>query len=115
MIKRITAIIKTENMDAATSFYGDIFGMDVVMDIGWVMTMEAQNNGPIQITFASHSGSGAPDNDVSIEVDDFDAVLNRIKTTGHEIIYGPVNEPWGVRRFFVRDPLGKVLNVMTHI
>jgi hypothetical protein len=24
------------------------------------------------------------------------------------------DEPWGVRRFFVRDPSGKVLNILSH-
>ena len=33
---------------------------------------------------------------------------------GHEVIYGPVDEPWGVRRFFVRDPDGVVISVLAH-
>jgi hypothetical protein len=24
------------------------------------------------------------------------------------------DEPWGVRRFFVREPNGKVLNILSH-
>ena len=28
--------------------------------------------------------------------------------------YGPVDEPWGVRRFFVRGPDGVVLSVLAH-
>ncbi len=28
---------------------------------------------------------------------------------------GFTEEPWGVRRFFVRDPDGKVVNVMSHL
>jgi hypothetical protein len=41
----------------------------------------------------------APTPDLSIDVDDLHAALARIA-----IEYGPVAEPWGVRRFFVRDP-----------
>jgi predicted enzyme related to lactoylglutathione lyase len=33
---------------------------------------------------------------------------------GHEVIYGPVDEPLGVRRFFVRDPQGVVISVLAH-
>jgi uncharacterized glyoxalase superfamily protein PhnB len=33
---------------------------------------------------------------------------------GHDVIYGPVDEPWGVRRFFVRDPNGVVISVLAH-
>ena len=28
--------------------------------------------------------------------------------------YGPVNEPWGVRRLFLRDPAGHLINVLEH-
>jgi hypothetical protein len=31
-----------------------------------------------------------------------------------EIEYGPVDEHWGVRRFFVRDPFGKLVNILVH-
>ena len=31
------------------------------------------------------------------------------------IEYGPVEEPWGVRRFYVRDPFGKLVNILVHI
>jgi len=30
------------------------------------------------------------------------------------VVYGPVDEPWGVRRFFVRDPDGVVISVLAH-
>ena len=34
---------------------------------------------------------------------------------GAEIAYALTLEPWGVRRFFVRDPDGQVINVLSHI
>lgn len=115
MIKRITAIIQTEDMRAAKAFYGEIFDMDVAMNLGWVMTMTTAKQGPLQLTFASDSGPDAPKNDLSIEVDDLDVVLARVRAAGYPIEYGPADEPWGVRRFFVRDPFGKMLNIMAHI
>jgi hypothetical protein len=27
---------------------------------------------------------------------------------------GPATEPWGVRRFYVRDPFGKLINILQH-
>jgi catechol 2,3-dioxygenase-like lactoylglutathione lyase family enzyme len=68
----------------------------------------------VQITFAANGGSGAPTPDLSIEVDDLDAALSRVEAAGIPIEYGPVNEPWGVRRFFVRDPFGKLVNILAH-
>jgi predicted enzyme related to lactoylglutathione lyase len=52
--------------------------------------------------------------DISIEVDDVDEVHQRAVTGGHRIVYGPADEPWGVRRFYIRDPTGKLLNILSH-
>ena len=43
-----------------------------------------------------------------------DAAHAEATRAGHEVIYGPVDEPWGVRRFFVRDPHGVVISVLAH-
>ena len=52
--------------------------------------------------------------DLSIEVDDLDTVLQRVNAKNIQIEYGPVSEPWGVRRFYIRDPFGKLINVLQH-
>ena len=43
-----------------------------------------------------------------------DAAHAQAVEAGHEVIYGPVDEPWGVRRFFVRDPHGVLISVLAH-
>ncbi|RAJ64893.1 hypothetical protein K388_02090 [Streptomyces sp. KhCrAH-43] len=58
--------------------------------------------------------TGPVDPDPSVEVADVDAVHAAPVREGAEIAYGPHDEEWGVRRFFVRDPNGKVVNVLTH-
>src|SRR5262249_25095925 len=60
-----------------------------------------------QVSVATEGGSGTPVPDISIEVDDLDEVERRFE-------YGPTNEPWGVRRFYVRDPLGRLINILRH-
>jgi catechol 2,3-dioxygenase-like lactoylglutathione lyase family enzyme len=52
--------------------------------------------------------------DISIEVDNLDEIYERVRAGGFSVEYGPVNEPWGVRRFYVRDPFGRLLNILTH-
>jgi uncharacterized glyoxalase superfamily protein PhnB len=49
-----------------------------------------------------------------VEVDDVDAVHARAVSLGLEIVYPLVDEPWGVRRFYVRDPFGNVVNILAH-
>lgn len=114
-VKRIIANIEAPQPDVACAFYGGVLGLEVVMDHGWIMTFAATPAviAP-QISIASEGGSGTPVPDLSIEVDDLDDVLGRAKAAGHAIEYGPQQEPWGVRRFYVRDPFGNLVNVLTH-
>ena len=115
-VKRIVANIASPRVDAAKAFYGDILGMAVAMDLGWVLTFAAQGGGgaPPQISVASEGGSGTPVPDLSIEVDDLDEVHRRVLTTGLPVEYGPASEPWGVTRFHVRDPFGRLVNILAH-
>lgn len=114
MPNRIVADLKTDDPAALAAFYGAIFGLKVAMDQGFIVTLAGQGQQPIQLSFASDGGSGTEVPALSIEVDDLDACLTRARTAGAEIAYGPVEEPWGVRRFFLRDPDGRLINVLTH-
>ena len=114
-VKRIVANIATGDMCAAQGFYGDILGMELVMDHGWIVTYAGFGDAVPQVSLASEGGSGTPVPDLSIEVDDLDAVLARIAAADIPIVYGPADEPWGVRRFYVRDPFGRLLNILVHI
>jgi catechol 2,3-dioxygenase-like lactoylglutathione lyase family enzyme len=113
-VKRIVADIATLDVAAAKRFYHDVLGLDLLMDLEWIATYGSTEVMAVQISFASQGGSGAPTPDLSIEVDDLDAALERMKRAGFSIEYGPANEPWGVRRFFVRDPFRKLVNILEH-
>ncbi len=68
----------------------------------------------VQVGFGTEGGSGTPVPDLSIEVDNLDEALTRFKKAGIPIEYGPASEPWGVRRFYVRDPFGRLVNILQH-
>ncbi|KWE44253.1 glyoxalase [Burkholderia ubonensis] len=113
-VKRIVANIDTQSIDDARRFYQRIFGLDLLMDHGWIATYGNAEQMSVQISFASQGGAGTPTPDLSIEVDDLDEALARVRAAGIPVEYGPADEPWGVRRFFVRDPFGKLVNVLAH-
>jgi catechol 2,3-dioxygenase-like lactoylglutathione lyase family enzyme len=113
-VRRIVANVAAERIDAAKAFYGDVLGMNVVMDLGWITTFAADGSVAPQISVATEGGSGTPVPDLSIEVDDLTEVHQRMQTAGFRIEYGPVTEPWGVTRFYVRDPFGRLVNVLAH-
>ncbi|RQU39254.1 glyoxalase [Burkholderia cenocepacia] len=113
-VKRIVANVDTRSLDDAKRFYQRIFGLDLLMDHGWIATYGNAERMDVQISFASQGGSGTPTPDLSIEVDDVDEALARVRAAGISVEYGPADEPWGVRRFYVRDPFGKLVNVLAH-
>ncbi|MBB5664261.1 VOC family protein [Rhizobium leguminosarum] len=113
-VLRIVANIQAPDITLARRFYQDILGLDVVMDHGWITTFGATRPMNVQLSIASEGGSGTPVPDLSIEVDNLDAVFEAMSAAGFPIEYGPADEPWGVRRFYVRDPLGKLVNILVH-
>ncbi|HEX3506356.1 MAG TPA: VOC family protein [Xanthobacteraceae bacterium] len=113
-VKRIVTNIGANNVAAAKAFYGDVLEMDVAMDMGWIVTFAADAAAAPQLSVATEGGSGTVVPDISVEVDDFDAVYRRVCAGGFAVEYGPVTEPWGVKRFYVRDPFGRLVNILTH-
>ena len=113
-VKRIVTNVETQNPATAKRFYQDVLGLELLMDLDWIATYGSRQKMNIQISFMSQGGSRTPTPDLSIEVDDVDTVFERMRASGFTIEYGPVDEPWGVRRFYVRDPFGKLVNVLAH-
>lgn len=114
-VRRIVANIAASSLTDVRAFYGDLFELDTLMDLAWVITLGSGETAATQLNILSEGGSGAPVPDLSIEVDDVDAVYARAKEIGCEIVHDLRDEPWGVRRFFIFDPTGKVLNVLSHL
>lgn len=114
-VKRIVSNIYAEDLAGTKGFYQDILGLDLLMDHGWIRTYGSEAMMSVQVSFAVEGGSNTKVPDLSIEVDDVDAAYESMVKAGFSIEYGPVNEAWGVRRFYVRDPFGKLVNILTHI
>ena len=119
-IKRIVPDITSERMNESRTFYADFLGLNLAMDMGWIMTFVSPANPTAQITLLQKDASqkapaAVPSPNVSIEVEDANVVHARAVALGVQIVYPLTDEPWGVRRFFVADPNGTVLNVMSHL
>ncbi|MFI0238969.1 VOC family protein [Streptomyces sp. NPDC016845] len=107
------AVDGEESLAANRAFYGAL-GFEEVMDLGWVMTMASPAQPTAQINFVEQGGPALVVPDMSVEVGDVDAAYAAMVAAGAEIVRELRNESWGVRRFFVRDPQGKVVNVVAH-
>ena len=115
-IKRVVPDITCDASEASRDFYAGVFGFDVAMDMGWIVTLVSPDVPSAQISLVSATEEAAkPIPDITVEVDDVDSVHDAASRGGHEIVYPLTDEEWGVRRFFVRDPGGVVVNVMSHV
>ncbi len=113
-VRRIVPDLHAPQPSVARAFYAEVLGLELVMDHGWIATYAAPGNPTAQISVMSDEASAAVRPDVSIEVDDVDAAHAAAQAAGAEIVHPLTDEPWGVRRFFVRDPTGAVLNILSH-
>jgi catechol 2,3-dioxygenase-like lactoylglutathione lyase family enzyme len=114
-IRRVVPNLAADSMAATRDFYVDVLGFEVVMDMGWIVTVKSPSNPTAQVSFAA-DGIRAHDDApvITVEVADVDAVHATAVAGGCEIVRSLRDEEWGVRRFFVRDPDGRVVNVMSH-
>ena len=113
-VKRIVPNVEMPDPEKARAFYEDVLGLKIVMNRGWIVTFASDMQATPQISIASQGGSDTRVPDISIEVDDVDAVYERARLSGCEIVYDLCDEDWGVRRFYVRDPAGRILNILAH-
>ncbi|MBX3062822.1 MAG: VOC family protein [Anaerolineae bacterium] len=112
-IRRVVPNIKGELNTENRQFYGNVLGFDLAMDMGWIATFVSPTMPSAQVTLLNADPSTLHP-DVSIEVDDVDAIHAKAVENGIPIVYPLTDEPWGVRRFFAQDPNGLVINIVSH-
>ena len=115
-IRRIVPNVTTNRMEESRKFYTEFLGMEVAMDMDWIVTLISPGNPTAQISLLKANAPAAPQSQpsLSIEVADVDTAHARATARGIPIVYPLTTEPWGVRRFHVTDPNGVVINVMSH-
>ena len=114
-VRRVVPDFVAQEPAASTEFYAEVVGLQVVMDLGWIVTFADPDNPTAQISVMRQDATAPVQPDVSIEVDDVDTAYAAATRMGCEILHPLSDEAWGVRRFFVRDPNGKVINILSHL
>src|SRR5918996_432867 len=110
-ISRTVPNIRSDRPAQTRDFFVEL-GFEVVMDLGWVVTVASPTNPSAQVTIVGSDDMAAPG--ISVEVADVDAVHARAVEQGFEIAYPLRDEEWGVRRFMLREPSGTLVNVVSH-
>ena len=111
-------VLTTDDPAAARAFYEGFLGFRVAMDEDGMLMLASTSTPTTQVIITWRSASAVDpallDVDISIEVADVDAAHDHARAAGLEIVRGLRDERWGIRRFFVRDPTGRIINVASH-
>ena len=113
-VLRVVPNFQAADPAGGTEFYAEVLGLQPAMDLGWIVTFAAPENPSAQISVLREDATAPVVPVVSIEVDDVDVAYASAQRLGCEIVHPLSDESWGVRRFFVRDPSGNVVNILSH-
>lgn len=112
-VRRVVPVLPSDAVGESRDFYG-LLGFEEVMNLGWITTVASPSAPAAQVSFMTADATAPVTPTMSVEVDDVDAVYGAVRDSGAEIVHPLQDEEWGVRRFFVRDPNGCVINVLSH-
>ena len=114
-VRRIVAYAGGEQMEASREFYVDVLGMRVAMEDP-VLDLQAPENPTAEVIIGAQEMQDATPR-FGVDLGDpaaVDAAHEEAVRRGLRVVYPLTDEPWGVRRFFVEDPGGTVINVLAH-
>ena len=114
-VRRIIPNLNVDDARAGHDFYEEFLGLQKDIDMGWIASFRSPTDPSVQVSLVSGDATAPEQSALSIKVDDVDAAYADAQRRGYEIVYPMTDEPWGIRRFFVRDPHGVVINISRHV
>lgn len=105
--------LPTSDVERAREFFGVLGLTEDTMNQGWVARFSSPDSGAC-VQVVTKDATAPEDSVLTIKVDDVEAAHDEFVRRGDEIVHPLTDEPWGIRRFFVRTPDGQVINVAQH-
>ena len=93
-VRRIVPDLTAADFEACKAFYGGVLGLNLAMDLGWVMTFVSPSNRSAQITMIRRDQAAPVNPQVSIEVEDPSSPFDKANAAGADKA-GIVEEMWG--------------------
>ena len=112
---RVVAYARAEDVDASRAFYTEVLGFEVAMQDPILGLTSAANRSAQVIVPPAGFEDPQPQFGVDLgSAEAVDAAHSAALQRGLRVVYALRDEPWGVRRFFVEDPSGTIVNVLAH-
>jgi uncharacterized glyoxalase superfamily protein PhnB len=115
-VTRIVPYADGHDIAGSREFYVEVLGLEVGMEEP-VLDLGSPVNPSAQIVIPP-PGMHDPEPRFGVDVGDpaaVDAAHAAVQRRGLRVVYPLTDEPWGVRRFFVEDPGGTIVNVLAHL
>jgi catechol 2,3-dioxygenase-like lactoylglutathione lyase family enzyme len=121
--------VTVNNVDESLGFYRDALGLEVQNDVGsggfrWVTLGSPDQPGLGIVLSEPHAGRSQADGDalqelltkgvlpmIMFRVDDLDALFEKVRASGAEVLQEPMDQPWGPRDSAFRDPSGNMVRI----
>jgi catechol 2,3-dioxygenase-like lactoylglutathione lyase family enzyme len=114
-VSGVVANLQVDDIAAARDFYTDYLGLSIEgFNLGWVAHYQSPD-GEAHVQLVTRDTKAPKDSVISVHVGSgVEEAYEDAKRRGFEIVYPLTEEPWGLRRFFVRAPDGNVINITSH-
>jgi catechol 2,3-dioxygenase-like lactoylglutathione lyase family enzyme len=120
--KKLSAItLFTEDLAATKQFYAEVFGVpqifeddnSAVFDFGSTVVNLLKQTAVPELIEPLRSGEpdAGPRSQLTVDVDDVDAVCAELQRRGVQLVNGPMDRPWGIRTASFRDPAGQLWEI----
>jgi catechol 2,3-dioxygenase-like lactoylglutathione lyase family enzyme len=121
--------VTVNDVDESLGFYRDALGLEVRNDVGsggfrWVTLGSPDQLGAEIVLSEPHAGRSQADGDalqelltkgvlpmIIFRVGDLDAVFEKVRASGAEVLQEPMDQPWGPRDSAFRDPSGNMVRI----
>jgi catechol 2,3-dioxygenase-like lactoylglutathione lyase family enzyme len=120
--------VQVRDPDLALAFYRDTLGLELRNDVArgdfrWI-TLGSTAQPDVSIILTNYLNGGPDDGDmiaaliakgalngVHFHTDDLDAIFEKIRASGADVVSEPADQPWGARDCAVRDPSGNLVRI----
>jgi catechol 2,3-dioxygenase-like lactoylglutathione lyase family enzyme len=112
---RVIPYADGHDLDASRAFYTEVLGFQVAMEDP-ILGLSSRANRSAEV-LVPPPGFHDPEPRFGVDLgapEAVDAAHDAAVRRGLRVVYALRDEPWGVRRFFVEDPSGTIINVLAH-
>jgi uncharacterized glyoxalase superfamily protein PhnB len=126
------AYLPHNDPEAAVAFYRDTLGFEVRNDVEyqglhWITVGPPGQPGTSIVLYPPDGDPGLTDEErrivtemmakgtyasINLATSDLDGTFERLQASDAEVVQEPIDQPWGIRDFALRDPAGNMIRIM---